>query len=762
MLKQFKDYRIQKLLGKGGMAEVYLARSSSLQKAVALKILPSFGADDPQFISRFKHEIKAHSSLDHPNIVKVYEGGEHEGQLYFAMEYIDGWTVSEFQRKYGNIIPPIASFICKEVLKGLKHSHESGVIHRDIKPANIMISRNDGQVKIADFGLVKAEDLTMLTRTGEILGTPCYMSPEQASGEQVDHRTDLYSLGVMLYEMLSGVQPFYDTSLQSILRKAAMNEYKPLWEIDLITPFEFHPIVERLMSKNPSDRYANADEALKAIKEICGMFGNLSSQDYFRIFITNPSFFIKQINELMSNKYLDYAKRIYERSKTNIGYALLEVNRALKLDPENKDAQSFYKKLTNKSNFHLEEKTVPHLQELETRIVKEQENYNLLLSLAKGHQNEGNLTKAFVYYKRLQRLKPGDDYVSLQLKNLLGKKGVARVKPIDYTLVMPTQKSNADDKQNLKQQSASKPDEKAPIAEEPIPVEEEDKKAPDVRVITPENFMEYNIERSRRQAVGSILFKKYIIIALIIAFIGLGGYYGYKYLPRDLLDDLKEKLTSTQEKKLGEKQSSIPFMELYDKAQTQFAKGNYDKAIELYQAFLNRYLDNPMIVQSKFNIARSLNSMGMREEALNHLNEIIQFYKGSFIEVDALYEKAMILINLGRKNEAERVFDYLYQKITLQIPFDKRYTMMMANANLLSELKDYRKALLRLDYLVVHNQRQRKIPDVYLKKGEILLALEDYTEARRAFEMTKLDSSPGSAAYQAASRHIQRLNEEYR
>ena len=196
-------YEIQQRIGRGGMADVFLARDLLLDRLVAIKVLfPEF-ATDPNFVERFRREAQAAANLTHPNIVAVYDWGQYANTYFMAMEYVQGRTLADILRANGHVNSVQAAEIANEVAAALGNAHASGVVHRDIKPANILIGAN-GQVKVADFGIARAMNAPSennLTQVGSVMGTATYFSPEQAQGAQPDPRSDLYSLGIVLYEM---------------------------------------------------------------------------------------------------------------------------------------------------------------------------------------------------------------------------------------------------------------------------------------------------------------------------------------------------------------------------------------------------------------------------------------------------------------------------------------------------------------------------------------------------------------------------------
>ncbi len=257
-------YEIQQRIGRGGMADVFLARDLLLDRLVAIKVLfPEF-ATDPNFVERFRREAQSAANLTHPNIVAVYDWGKYANTYFMAMEYVQGRTLADILRANGHVNSVQAAEIANEVAAALGNAHASGVVHRDIKPANILIGGN-GQVKVADFGIARAMNASSennLTQVGSVMGTATYFSPEQAQGAQPDPRSDLYSLGIVLYEMVAGKPPFAGENPVSIAYKQVHDLPQPLNQLVADVPRPFEAIVAKLLAKDPNMRYANA-EALR-------------------------------------------------------------------------------------------------------------------------------------------------------------------------------------------------------------------------------------------------------------------------------------------------------------------------------------------------------------------------------------------------------------------------------------------------------------------------------------------------------------------
>lgn len=256
-----RQYRIGPKLGQGGMGVVYQGHDTRLDRTVALKFLPATWTDDEESKVRFMQEARAASGLDHPNIYTIYEIGEtDDGELFIVTPYYDGQTL-KYLLKDGALPIADAVDIASQLLRGLRRAHEAGIIHRDVKPANIMVTGH-GVVKLLDFGLAKLEAGVFLTKTGSTLGTSAYMSPEQASGKGVDNRSDLWSVGVVLYEMLNGGRPFTGDYEQSIIY-SVINEDPP--KLEASVPTEYSAIVRKLLSKDPDARFATATEVLEQL-----------------------------------------------------------------------------------------------------------------------------------------------------------------------------------------------------------------------------------------------------------------------------------------------------------------------------------------------------------------------------------------------------------------------------------------------------------------------------------------------------------------
>jgi tRNA A-37 threonylcarbamoyl transferase component Bud32/dienelactone hydrolase len=253
-------YKIEDVLGRGGMGIVYKAEDTKLKRRVALKFLPPELIQDKEAKERFILEAQTAAALSHPNICTIHEINQQDGESFIAMEYVEGQNLRDKLRKGPLEVEEVLD-IAIQVAQGLDEAHKKNIIHRDIKSANVMMTEK-GQAKIMDFGLAKIKGATILTREGTTLGTVAYMSPEQARGEEVDQRTDIWSLGVVMYEMLSGELPFKGDREASILYSVVHEEPRPLKDIKRNLPTELQQIINRALKKKPESRYASAAEIL--------------------------------------------------------------------------------------------------------------------------------------------------------------------------------------------------------------------------------------------------------------------------------------------------------------------------------------------------------------------------------------------------------------------------------------------------------------------------------------------------------------------
>ncbi len=256
-------FRIERRLGRGGMASVYLAHDEALGRRVAVKVLEAEG--DGENRRRFLREAKLAARLAHPNVVAVFDAGEHDGTPYIVMEYVEGESLAELVARRGRLPPEEVARLAREACAGLQHAHDSGLVHRDVKPHNLLV-RKDGTLKISDFGIARAADVTRITTAGTIVGTAAYLAPEVTAGEEASRAADIYGLGASLYEALTGRPPLEVKSLAE-LREAQARPPAPVRELAPEAPPELEAAIMQALARRPEQRPASAAQLARALGE---------------------------------------------------------------------------------------------------------------------------------------------------------------------------------------------------------------------------------------------------------------------------------------------------------------------------------------------------------------------------------------------------------------------------------------------------------------------------------------------------------------
>ncbi|MCC6748759.1 MAG: serine/threonine protein kinase [Deltaproteobacteria bacterium] len=265
MIDRVGNYRITDEIGSGGMAVVYKGIQESLGRTVAIKALKTSVSEDPSAVARFEREALSVASFQHENIITLYDFFKERGALFMVMEYVEGIDLYDLLERCRPLPVDVAVIMALQVARALDYAHFRGVIHRDVKPANVMIS-NSGEVKLTDFGIARTEQ-SDLTEMGVGLGTPAYMSPEQVIGDRLDHRSDLWSLGVVLYQMVTGRKPFVEDDERTVMQRIRLED--PEWprKLNPGIPKELERIITRCMQKKPEERYASSQELIVGLEQ---------------------------------------------------------------------------------------------------------------------------------------------------------------------------------------------------------------------------------------------------------------------------------------------------------------------------------------------------------------------------------------------------------------------------------------------------------------------------------------------------------------
>src|SRR6516165_84564 len=280
-------YEILAVLGQGGMGAVYKARDQELDRVVALKVIRPELTTNPEILKRFKQELILARQVTHRNVIRIFDLGQADGLKFITMEFLEGQDLRVELTKRGKFSPEDAARIILQISRALEVAHGEGVVHRDLKPQNIMLDAN-GRAYVMDFGIARSAYLPGMTQTGALIGTPEYMSPEQAKGEKLDERSDLFSLGVIFYELLTGNSPYYSDTPLATLWKRMQEKAKPLTEVDPTIPKEISDIVAKLLEIEPKDRFASATEFAQQLESWLGISPSLAGTTTYQALAPLP------------------------------------------------------------------------------------------------------------------------------------------------------------------------------------------------------------------------------------------------------------------------------------------------------------------------------------------------------------------------------------------------------------------------------------------------------------------------------------------
>src|SRR5258706_8125935 len=284
-------YQILQLLGEGGMGAVYKARDTELDRIVALKLIRPEFAKNPEILRRFKQEMILARQITHKNVIRIFDLGQADGIKFITMDFVEGRDLRQLLAEKGKLAPEQAARIMLQICRALEAAHGEGVVHRDLKPQNIMLDAS-GRVYVMDFGIARSDYLPGMTQTGALIGTPEYMSPEQAKGEKIDERSDLFSLGVILYELMIGQSPYYSETPLATLWKRIQEKAKSLSEVDATIPKPLSDIVAKALEIEPENRFANAGEFAQHLEVWLGispsMIGSITDQALAPLRVQKP------------------------------------------------------------------------------------------------------------------------------------------------------------------------------------------------------------------------------------------------------------------------------------------------------------------------------------------------------------------------------------------------------------------------------------------------------------------------------------------
>jgi serine/threonine protein kinase len=369
------EYQITETIAQGGTATVFKAKQISLNRWVAIKKLHPHLGREKEFVARFEIEARAIANLKHPAIVDIYDFGQDEDGSYFTvMEYIDGYDLDFYVHQYQFLPAEIAALVVKEVLSALVYAHQRKIIHRDIKPANIMLTQ-DGEVKLMDFGIAQV-NTAFLTEPGKIVGTPLFMSPQQAEGKKVDEQTDIYSLGVVFYYLLAGQYPYQGENSSVILHQIIYNPPRPLGKLAPFLDSKIISLVEKAIEKDLTKRYQTATLFLSALEQWLKNQKLEQERSLLKKFVQNPKKLIAEKREIQFQAFFENGMKWFR--KKNLKLAWEELEKARKIKP-------------------TEEKIIPWLRKIEKQLHPQQTQATEVLIRSKKYEQILGLVGILVF-----------------------------------------------------------------------------------------------------------------------------------------------------------------------------------------------------------------------------------------------------------------------------------------------------------------------------------------------------------------------------
>ena len=436
--RRLGSFVLERMLGRGGMAAVFLATEEPSGRPVALKLMDPNLRADPAFVERFVHEATSCASLHHPNITEVYSWGEKEGWHYLACEYVEGGTLSGLLSAMGALPSALAAELLAQLLSGLSHAHQAGIVHRDLKPENLLLTTG-GILKIADFGIARTAEGNKLTKTGMLLGTAGYMSPEQAKGLKVDSRSDLFTTGIILYEMLTGINPFDADSAATSITRILGQKAPPIFEVKPTAPVELEVMLGHLWAFDPQARFASAQDALAALMPFIAE-RRRTQPTLVSECIKRPKELKQQLDAQASVALVGEVRELVNGNALELNRAAIKLHYALELDAGNAEAKRLLGQVSGRMAVNFGPTRNPKVSELESLLAEQPDNSSVLAQLAQLYKMEGNLVRAANYLKRYLKLKPNDAYTANQLFQLTGE----RPNKVSGTALIPAPGSTAE------------------------------------------------------------------------------------------------------------------------------------------------------------------------------------------------------------------------------------------------------------------------------------------------------------------------------
>ena len=407
------DFLVHKELGRGRCATVYLATHRATGQQVALKVLHDEESQDAEVRERFRREASAASRIRHSSVCAIRAFGEDPaGRLFIAFELLDGSDLGSFVRANGPMPAPMALLILAQLLEALAAAHDLGVLHRDIKPSNIMLTSR-GQVKLIDFGIARSKDDPALTAQGLVVGTPAYMCPEQIAGGAADLRWDLYAVGITLFEMLRGENPYVHMQPVQAVMDIAMNPVPSLFELDPTVPGIMEHVFDKLTARNPQKRYASARDVLADIRLMRGIIEQVQP-DLVAHYVAAPRTVALEVRRNLAQLELARAEILLASSSSNLPAATFAIYRANRLDPRPALAARL-QAMCGDARLAFDTVDDNLIVLLKNKVEKDSYDATTMKHLGERYRARGDIYQSMIWLRRALRLTPGDGLLRTQI-----------------------------------------------------------------------------------------------------------------------------------------------------------------------------------------------------------------------------------------------------------------------------------------------------------------------------------------------------------
>lgn len=732
-------------IGQGGMASIYMYENRLTGEQVAVKTLHSHVISDRGTVDRFFHEVQASIRLDHRNIVNILGYGTWQDRPAMVMEYVDGGDLKHLMERVTRLPVEVAVHVAYQLFKGLDYSHRLGIIHRDIKPSNLLIARN-GTIKITDFGISQVSDLTRLTQSGDVIGTPAYMSPEQASGKKLDERSDVFSAGVLLYELLSNKNPFLAENPSVTLLNIIRCNTAPIFEFNPAVPYKLEVTLDRLLTKDPADRVQSAAEAADLMQEILEELhpDGFGTED-FQGFLKAPEDYTSKSNTEDSLRHLEKGKDLLKHDKERPERAAVEFYRSLFLDPGNVEARQYLTSITEKFSGEAVLKPSEKLLELEAGVKNDPNNVAMLLQLVKRARSEGDFIKAVSYSKRLARLRPKDVYILGQIETLLPNDHMTAVSTGTRRPQQTVRDATGTSRTGTLRRPVRSRDTHDTLLDEPR------RTPPGARTI-PRPVKPRSAKRMDNTGIILIVILGGAILAglLLAKWFNRASEQVQSEMPR-VIENLTRDINAGNDGSLVE-QDSIKGegREFLLKAQDAYREGKRPLAIDNYRKFLSKYPDHPEADGVRIQLSRLLIAEGDLQMALRVLDEQIKHGKRASMTAYARLEKIRIHSNSGNMEEARWECIYLepyYRKLAspeLQLEYLSIYASVCRHHG------GNRDALRLYDTIIQNYSDKQKILEARMLKADIYIAENNVLDAQRELWAVRDQSRPDTLIHKNA------------